>query len=58
MRIKVTYEVDFENYLFLEVGNCPDGIYNNAILEQEKTALISLISEKFNPGHNIQIEEV
>lgn len=58
MRIKATieYEIDFEGYIFLEAGNCPDGIHNNIILEQEECALVNLILEKINPGQNIQIK--
>ena len=54
MRIKVTieYEVDFHSYAFLG-----DHTTGDTILEQEKYALIGLISEKLNPGHNIKVEE-
>ena len=58
MRIKATieYEVNPVGYMILAVGNCPDGKYNDIILEQEDHALVNIILEKLNPGQNIQIK--
>lgn len=55
MKIQVTieYVVDWTNYAFFG-----DYVDNNAILEQEKSVLVGLISEKVNPGQNIQIKEI
>lgn len=58
MKIKATveYEINPAGYMFLDVIDCPDGIYNTIILEQEEWTLVNLILEKINPGQNIQIK--